>query len=158
MSAAAFLLVASLALGQAAPANDFARAVALQQAGDREGAVAAYRAFLNAHPSNVEARSNLGVVLAQLGRFTDAIEAYRAALAIDAKQPRIRLNLGIALYKTANFADAYDRRIAEGLVPQGRWGETEDVGRVVAALARGDAAYKTGAEITVDGGFSIPRL
>jgi len=43
-------------------------------------------------------------------------------------------------------------------VPQGRWGEPEDVGRVVAALARGDAAYSTGAVITVDGGFSIPRL
>jgi len=27
-----------------------------------------------------------------------------------------------------------------------------------AALARGDAAYSTGAVITVDGGFSIPRL
>ena len=59
---------------------------------------------------------------------------------------------------TANVADAYDRRIADGLVPQGRWGEPEDVGRVVAALARGDAAYSTGAVITVDGGFSIPRL
>lgn len=59
---------------------------------------------------------------------------------------------------TAGVADKYDRLIGEGLVPQGRWGEPEDVGRVVAALARGDMAYSTGAVITVDGGFSIPRL
>ena len=102
----ALLLSASLAIGQATPANDFSRAVALQQAGDREGAAAAYRAFLEAHPSNVEARSNLGVVLAQLGRYEEAIEAYRAALAIDPKQPKVRLNLGIALYKAANYAGA----------------------------------------------------
>jgi tetratricopeptide (TPR) repeat protein len=103
----ALMLAATLALGgQAAGADGFARAVALQQAGDREGAAAAYRAFLEAHPANVEARSNLGVVLAQLGRFAEAIEAYRAALAIDPKQAKIRLNLGIALYKAANFVDA----------------------------------------------------
>jgi tetratricopeptide (TPR) repeat protein len=103
----ALLFSASLAFAQTAPpANDFSRAVALQQAGDREGAAAAYRAFLEAHPSNIEARSNLGVVLAQLGRYEEAIEAYRRALAIDPKQPKVRLNLGIALYKAANYADA----------------------------------------------------
>jgi tetratricopeptide (TPR) repeat protein len=90
-----------------APAGDaFARAVALQQSGDREGAAAAYRELLNAEPSHVQARSNLGVVLAQLGRYGEAIEAYRAALAVDPQQARIRLNLGIALYKAARFADA----------------------------------------------------
>jgi len=56
--------------GQAAGGGDaYARAVALQQAGDREGAAAAYRELLKAQPSHVAARSNLGVVLAQLGRF-----------------------------------------------------------------------------------------
>ena len=66
----------------------FARAVALQKAGDREGAAAAYREFLKTQPANVEARSNLGVVLAQLGRYEEAIEAYRAALAIDRSSTR----------------------------------------------------------------------
>jgi len=59
---------------------------------------------------------------------------------------------------TAGVADKYDRLIAEGLVPQGRWGTPEDVGRVVAALARGDAPYSTGAVLVVDGGLTIPRL
>ncbi len=75
---------------------------------------------------------------------------------------------GIAVYEvrpgivatdmTAPAREAYDRRIAEGLVPEGRWGRPEDVGRVVAALLRGDLPYATGAVIPVDGGLSIPRL
>jgi NAD(P)-dependent dehydrogenase (short-subunit alcohol dehydrogenase family) len=52
----------------------------------------------------------------------------------------------------------YDRRIAEGLIPDGRWGQPDDVGRAVAALLRGDLPYATGSVIRVDGGLSIPRL
>ena len=59
---------------------------------------------------------------------------------------------------TAAVKDAYDRRIAEGLVPERRWGTPEDVGRLVAALLRGDAPYATGSIINVDGGLSLPRL
>jgi 3-oxoacyl-[acyl-carrier protein] reductase len=93
----------------------------------------------------------------------------KAGLAMAARLFAVRLAAaGIPVYEvrpglvhtdmTAGVADKYDRQIAEGLIPQGRWGEIEDVGRVVAALARGDAAYSTGAVIMVDGGFSIPRL
>jgi NAD(P)-dependent dehydrogenase (short-subunit alcohol dehydrogenase family) len=59
---------------------------------------------------------------------------------------------------TAGVKEAYDRRIAEGLVPEQRWGTPDDVGRVVAALLRGDAPYATGSIINVDGGLSVPRL
>jgi NAD(P)-dependent dehydrogenase (short-subunit alcohol dehydrogenase family) len=59
---------------------------------------------------------------------------------------------------TAGVKDAYDTRIAEGLVPERRWGMPDDVGRVVAALLRGDAPYATGSVINVDGGLSLPRL
>ena len=107
MNLLATVLAAALALGQpATPPDAYARAVALQQAGDREGAAAAYRELLKAQPSHVAARSNLGVILAQLGRYEEAIEAYRAALAIEPKQHKVRLNLGIALYKAARYGDA----------------------------------------------------
>lgn len=109
MNCAALLLAAMLAAGGQAPAaapDAYARAVALQQAGDRDGAAAAYREVLKTQPSHVAARSNLGVVLAQLGRYEEAIDAYRAALAVDPAQHRIRLNLGIALYKAALYGDA----------------------------------------------------
>lgn len=64
----------------------------------------------------------------------------------------------IATDMTSAVREMYDRRIAEGLVPEGRWGQPEDVGRVVAALLRGDVPYATGTIIRIDGGLSIPRL
>jgi 3-oxoacyl-[acyl-carrier protein] reductase len=59
---------------------------------------------------------------------------------------------------TAPVRERYDREIANGLVPERRWGRPEDVGKVVAALLRGDLPYTTGTVITVDGGLSIARL
>jgi 3-oxoacyl-[acyl-carrier protein] reductase len=59
---------------------------------------------------------------------------------------------------TAAVHAEYDARIADGLVPARRWGTAEDVGRVVAALLRGDLPYSTGSVIHVDGGLAIPRL
>ena len=64
----------------------------------------------------------------------------------------------IATDMTANVKEAYDTRIAQGLVPDARWGQPEDVGRAVASLLRGDIAYATGTVFNVDGGLSIPRL
>ena len=64
----------------------------------------------------------------------------------------------IATDMTAGVHDTYDRRIADGLVPEGRWGQPEDVGKAVAALVRGDLPYATGTVIHVDGGMSVPRL
>jgi NAD(P)-dependent dehydrogenase (short-subunit alcohol dehydrogenase family) len=64
----------------------------------------------------------------------------------------------VATDMTANVRESYDQRIAEGLVPERRWGLPEDVGRVVAALLRGDLPYATGTVVHVDGGLAIPRL
>jgi 3-oxoacyl-[acyl-carrier protein] reductase len=64
----------------------------------------------------------------------------------------------IATDMTAGVRDMYDRRIADGLVPEGRWGQPEDVGRVVSALVGGHLPYATGSVIHVDGGLAIPRL
>ena len=64
----------------------------------------------------------------------------------------------IATDMTAAVKEIYDRRIADGLIPERRWGQPDDVGRVVAALVRGDAPYATGSVVHVDGGLSVPRL
>jgi NAD(P)-dependent dehydrogenase (short-subunit alcohol dehydrogenase family) len=64
----------------------------------------------------------------------------------------------IATDMTANVKETYDACIADGLVPDGRWGQPDDVGRAVASLLRGDLAYATGTVFNVDGGLSIPRL
>ncbi len=59
---------------------------------------------------------------------------------------------------TAPVQERYDAAIADGLVPQRRWGEPEDVARAVVALARGDFDYSTGLVVDVGGGLTIPRL
>jgi NAD(P)-dependent dehydrogenase (short-subunit alcohol dehydrogenase family) len=59
---------------------------------------------------------------------------------------------------TEGVTATYDERIADGLVPMGRWGYPQDVARAVAALASGQLAFATGSVINVDGALSIPRL
>lgn len=59
---------------------------------------------------------------------------------------------------TAGVKEKYDRLIAEGLVPQMRWGTPEDVGQAVEAVLRGQLPFSTGAVIPVDGGFQLRRL
>jgi NAD(P)-dependent dehydrogenase (short-subunit alcohol dehydrogenase family) len=59
---------------------------------------------------------------------------------------------------TAAVKDKYDARIADGLVPAGRWGQPSDIGQAVIPLVTGQLAFATGAVIPVDGGLSIERL
>ncbi len=64
----------------------------------------------------------------------------------------------IATDMTAGVQEKYDKLIADGLCVQARWGLPDDVGKVAAALARGDMPYSTGQVIMVDGGLTLPRL
>lgn len=64
----------------------------------------------------------------------------------------------IATDMTSGVREVYDRRIADGLLVDSRWGEPEDVGKAVAMLVRGDLPYATGQVLCVDGGLSWKRL
>jgi NAD(P)-dependent dehydrogenase (short-subunit alcohol dehydrogenase family) len=59
---------------------------------------------------------------------------------------------------TSAVTAKYDKLLGEGLAIQPRWGTPDDVGKVVAALARGDFPYSTGAVLMVDGGLTVQRL
>jgi NAD(P)-dependent dehydrogenase (short-subunit alcohol dehydrogenase family) len=59
---------------------------------------------------------------------------------------------------TGPVKEKYDARIADGLVPMGRWGQPSDIGQAVIPLVTGQMAFATGAVIPVDGGLSIERL
>lgn len=93
----------------------------------------------------------------------------KAALSMTAKIFADRLaEYGINVYEvrpgiiqtdmTAPVREKYDKLIAEGLIPQKRWGFPEDVAKAVGSLARGDFAYSTGLVVEVSGGMNIRHL
>ncbi|HLY28675.1 MAG TPA: 3-ketoacyl-ACP reductase [Aggregatilineales bacterium] len=55
-------------------------------------------------------------------------------------------------------AAKYDKLISEGLTPIRRWGQPEDVARIVVAIAQGALPFSTGEIINVDGGLHFHRL
>ena len=59
---------------------------------------------------------------------------------------------------TSTVQEKYDKLIGEGLCLQRRWGFPEDIGKVAAAMVRGDLPYATGSVVMVDGGLTVPRL
>jgi len=59
---------------------------------------------------------------------------------------------------TARVKSKYDRLLAGGLVPQGRWGTPRDVGLAVGAVLADRLPFSAGAVIDVDGGLHIRRL
>ena len=60
---------------------------------------------------------------------------------------------------TGAVKEKYDKLILEeGLTPIARWGQPDDVGRAVVAIAEGLLPFSTGEVINVDGGFHLHRL
>jgi 3-oxoacyl-[acyl-carrier protein] reductase len=60
---------------------------------------------------------------------------------------------------TAVVTGKYDKLIFEDhILLQSRWGLPEDIAKAAAMMARGDIGYSTGQIITIDGGFTVPRL
>jgi 3-oxoacyl-[acyl-carrier protein] reductase len=93
----------------------------------------------------------------------------KAALSMAAKIFADRLaEFGINVYEvrpgiirtdmTAHVKEKYDKLIAEGLIPQKRWGDPADVAKAVVSIARGDFAYSTGLVVEVSGGMNIQHL
>jgi 3-oxoacyl-[acyl-carrier protein] reductase len=127
--------------------------------------------WMLAHPSGT-ARSivNVTSVNAELAAVERAdYSVAKAGLAMAGQVLALRLaEAGIAVFEvrpgiirtsmTARVKERYDRLIADGVVPMRRWGEPEDVARVVAGLASGAFAFATGSVIEADGGLAIHRL
>ena len=64
----------------------------------------------------------------------------------------------IATDMTAGVKEKYDRLIESGLLLNKRWGTPSDVGKTIAALARGDIPYAPGQVLVIDGGLTLQRL
>ncbi len=59
---------------------------------------------------------------------------------------------------TRGVKEKYDKLLAEGIIPQHRWGTPEDVGLAVGAILSGKFPFTTGEVIHIDGGFHLRRL
>jgi len=130
-------------------------------------AVAAPGAAPGAAPRSIVFITSISAATASISRGEYCVS--KAGLAMAAQLWATRLAAeGIGVYEvrpgimatdmTAGVREKYDALIAEGLVPQRRWGTPEDVGRAVRALVDGDLAYSTGAVIYSDGGFHLSQL
>jgi NAD(P)-dependent dehydrogenase (short-subunit alcohol dehydrogenase family) len=130
------------------------RMAAQKQAGDGRRPAIVFITSISAEWSSVS-RPEYCVSKAALSMTATLFADALAGRGIDVFEVRPGI---IATDMTAAVRVKYDRLIARGLVPQGRWGTPDDVGRVVAALARGDFGYSTGAVVEVSGGMSFRRL
>jgi len=120
-----------------------------------------------AHPRAILTISSVSAALASPERVEYCVS--KAALAMFVQNLALRLagtDIGVFEIRpgiirtemTAKVSGKYDRLIAEGLVPAGRWGEGADIGRAAVALATGAFGFATGTVVNLDGGLAIPRL
>ena len=83
-----------------------ARGARLQQEGDLEAAVAAYREAVRLAPSRIDAISNLSLAYLQVGRPAEAIPGLRKARESAPQHPGIAYFLGLAYFQTERYTDA----------------------------------------------------
>jgi len=84
----------------------FNQGVDRYDAGDLEGAIAAYEKALEIDPKYHMAWNGLGNALKDLGRYTEAIAAYEKALEIDPKFDHAWSNLGVSLGYLGRYNEA----------------------------------------------------
>jgi NAD(P)-dependent dehydrogenase (short-subunit alcohol dehydrogenase family) len=109
--------------------------------------VSAYAASIN--------RGDYCVAKAGLAMMTALYAARLAEYGVNVYEVRPGV---IATDMTEGVKEKYDRMIDRGAWPIRRWGQPEDIGRAVAAIARGDFPYSTGEVINIDGGFHLRTL
>ena len=77
----------------------------------------------------------------------------------DAGVQVLELRPGImATDMTSGVKEKYDKLLADGIVPQKRWGTPLDVGLATKAILEGHFPFSTGDVINLDGGFHLRRL
>lgn len=128
---------------------------------------AARRFVASKTPATIVNVGSISATVASVSRGEYCISKAGVAMATSLWATRLAAE-GIRVYEvrpgvihtdmTGPVREKYDRLLAEGLAPQARWGEPEDIGRAVAMLLRGDLAYSTGQVINVDGGMTLQRL
>ena len=118
-----------------------AHGVALHQAGDLDGAAAAYTAVLQAQPGQFDATHLLGVLAQQRGDTAQAVALITQALQVQPQSAAAHCNLGIAL-RAAGQGQAALRSLDTALALQPNYSQAllsrantwQDLGNLEAAL------------------------
>ena len=76
------------------PETHYNHGCALHNAGDIEGALAAYMRAIDLNPNNVLAQNNVGAIYQKRGRFSEDIQAYCIALTVKPDVAETLNNLG----------------------------------------------------------------
>jgi 3-oxoacyl-[acyl-carrier protein] reductase len=132
-----------------------------------QAVVRAMLAHASNHPRSVHFITSASATLASPERLDYCMS--KAGLAMFAKGLALRLaREAIAVYEvrpgiirtdmTAGVTSKYDKLIAEGLVPEGRWGNPEDIAAICVALAEGRMPFATGTVVDAGGGLAIGKL
>lgn len=109
---------------------------------------------ISAYTASVQ-RADYCIAKAGLGMVTKLFATRLAEAGINVYEIRPGV---IETDMTAAVKGRYDALIEGGLTPIKRWGQPEDVGRAVAAIAQDLLPFSTGETINVDGGFHLHRL
>jgi 3-oxoacyl-[acyl-carrier protein] reductase len=118
-------------------------------------------------PLSIVSITSVSAVLASTNRAAYCMA--KAGLSMMSKVLAVRLaEFNIPVYEiqpgvietdmTEKVKSIYQERIGKGLTLEPRMGQPEDVGKVVAALLRGDLPYATGQILALDGGMMVGRL
>ncbi len=109
--------------------------------------ISAYTASIN--------RGDYCIAKAALSMLTPLYAARLAEHGINVYEIRPGI---IATDMTGPVKEKYDKLIGEGLTPIKRWGQPEDIGKAVLAIADDLLPFSTGEVINIDGGFHLRRL
>lgn len=109
--------------------------------------ISAYTASVN--------RGDYCLAKAGLGMLTALYAARLAEYGIGVYEIRPGI---VATDMTGPVKERYDALIGDGLTPIRRWGQPEDVGKAVLAVATDLLPFSTGQVIDVDGGFHLRTL
>src|SRR5574341_1026597 len=96
--------------GAAPPAPDapalFAQALAAQEAGESDRAIALWKRVIAAAPTHAAPHTNLGILYRTTGRIQDAIAEYETAIRLDPADAAAYHNLGLTHRARGAWAEA----------------------------------------------------
>lgn len=121
------------------PANAFNRynlGKALDENGDKIGALAEYQAAIGYDPSAAQVYDNLGNTLADLGRSPEAEVAYRTALRLRPNHALAHYNLGTLLLREGRKSEAAEQFSAVVLLEPENIDARDNLGGVLLELGR----------------------